>query len=305
MLRNSVLLGRPHELPAGNQRQIVDLGARVEDAGLYGVQLGDHLLVGNRLDRYPYGKYRHEIESPWLEPISVLSSFAVRTSRIRLSMSVLIAPLRPAILLAKQLATLHVLSEGRREPGFGIGWQPEEYQASGVDWGPRQRISRDRIGACRVLWSSQPASFTSATVRFQEVSAFPRPVQDRMPILCGVKLSDSNVDLIAELGDGWAPPPTLSTEELGNGIKKPRGRLRDAGRSEKELVVRSFLKIERDDSGVIDLRRSLEGSREALNLGVDVLCFGFPAGYGSMFPSMTDLARFVNEMGHLAEAYPD
>ncbi len=300
-----MLLGRPQELPAGNQRQIVDLAAIVEDAGLYGVQLGDHLLIGSRLDRYPYGKYRHEIESPWLEPISVLSAVAARTFRIRLSMSVLIAPLRPAVLLAKQLATIDVLSEGRCEPGFGIGWQPEEYQASGVDWSARQRIFRDTIGACRALWNSQPASFTSATVRFQEVSAFPRPVQDRMPILCGVKLTDSNVDLIAELGDGWAPPPTISTEELGTGIKRLRRRFRDSGRSEKELVVRSFLKIERDHSGVIDLRRTLEGSREPLDLGVNVLCFGFPAGYGSMFPSMTDLARFFNDMGRLAEAYSD
>src|SRR5262245_60747822 len=121
MLKVTLMFGRTHELPGKDQAQIVDLARMADEAGLHGVALGEHVSLGARLDNYPYaGGLRHPEgpATPYLEPVATLGAFAAATSRVRLSTGVLLAPLRPAVLLAKQLASLDVLSRGRCEPVF-------------------------------------------------------------------------------------------------------------------------------------------------------------------------------------------
>ena len=77
---------------------------------------------------------------------------AAVTERVRFSTKILIAPLRPAAVLAKTLATMDVLSQGRLEVGVGTGWQREEYEAAGVPWTERGRRLTDTIAACKTLW---------------------------------------------------------------------------------------------------------------------------------------------------------
>ena len=83
----------------------------------------DHLAIGPNTDAYPYGKFPLPSSEPWLEPVTTLAAIAGATRRIRLATGVLIAPLRPALLLAKSLATLDVLCGGRVDLGVGLGWQ--------------------------------------------------------------------------------------------------------------------------------------------------------------------------------------
>ena len=84
--------------------------------------------MGEQTDKYPYGPYPVPIETPWYEPIAMLSAFAAATEQIRLTTGIMISPLRSAGLLAKQLSTLHFLSRGRVDIGFGVGWQEAEYE---------------------------------------------------------------------------------------------------------------------------------------------------------------------------------
>src|SRR5207237_1783610 len=102
----------------------------------------------------------------WLEPLTLLTAVAAITSTIRLATGILIAPLRPAVLLAKTAATLDVLSGGRLELGVGTGWQQEEFEALGVSYEDRWQRTDDAIAACRVLWRDLPSTFESSTLSF-------------------------------------------------------------------------------------------------------------------------------------------
>lgn len=305
MLKISLILGRFDELPGGDQSQATEVARMAEDAGLHALTLGDHLLLGDRLDRYPYGSgFRHPEgqRTSYLEPVAVMAAFAAVTSRIRISTSILLAPLRPAVLLAKQLASIDVLSGGRCEPAFGYGWQPEEYEAVGLDWTDRYRVMRDNVAACRALWGDQPASFESETVSFDGVYSMPRPIQERIPILLGVKPTPRNLALMAEHCDGWDPVSSYTPAELGAGVSSIREAFSAAGRDPDDAIIRGHLLAVRDGNR-IDLDRSFDAAGPLLERGANQLAFQIPVGYGEMFATMGELGRFISEIGTYADKY--
>jgi probable F420-dependent oxidoreductase len=298
-MKVSFFPSRFHELPGGQISQCIDLARMAEDAGLYSIHLGDHVVMGTRTDRYPYGAYRHEIECAWLEPIATLSAFAAVTSTIRLSAGVILAPLRPATLLAKQLASLDQLSDGRCEPGLGVGWQREEYLAQRLDWPTRHTLFEETIAACRALWGEQPASFAGELVRFEEVYSFPRPLQARLPVLCGVRADARNCEMIAALGDGWTP--VGGPDVVRAGSKLLREAFVRAGRDPGELIVRASLPTVMDEHGSIDVRGTLDQAVEFEDAGATVFSVRLPVGYGEMFRSMKDLGAFIETIGREAQ----
>jgi probable F420-dependent oxidoreductase len=203
--------------------------ARIADAcGVDRIVMTDHLMIGPRTDRYPYGRFPFPAEEPWPEPLTTLAAMAGATSRIRLGTGILIAPLRPALLLAKTVATLDVLSGGRVDLGVGTGWQREEFDASGLPFVGRTARMDDTLRACRVLWRDAPASFDSPTVRFEQVWCLPRPVQDPIPIWIGGALGDGNLARLAEYGAGWMPV-AAGPDEVREGRLARRSRPRRRG----------------------------------------------------------------------------
>ena len=99
---------------------LVELARQAEGSGFDGVVIGDHVVLGNRLDRYPYPPVHFPHDSSWMEPLSVLAAVAAVTTRLKLTTGVLVSPLRPAVLLAKTAATVDHLSGGRLELGVGV-----------------------------------------------------------------------------------------------------------------------------------------------------------------------------------------
>jgi probable F420-dependent oxidoreductase len=179
------------------------------------------------------------------------------SSRVRLGTGVLITPLRPAVLLAKTLATLDVLSRGRLEVGVGTGWQREEYAAEGLDFEARWRLFDDGLRACRVLWRDAPARFESPSLSFQDVWCLPRPVQPGGPPLWfGVALGPRNLARIAELGAGWMPMDSRP-EALRAGIARLREAFRAAGRAFDGFGVRAHVAYVRRADKSLDLDASL------------------------------------------------
>ena len=253
---------------AGDPRALVDLAVKAEAAGVDGVVVVDHVLIGERTDRYQWGPFPYGPEAPWLEPITVLTAIATATERLVLTTGVLVVPLRPAALLAKQIATLDVLSRGRVVLGVGTGWQEEEFTAEGLSFADRGRLLTDGIAACRVLWRDSPATFDSSSVSFTNVWSEPHPVQaGGPPVLFSGTLTPRNIRRIVELGDGWIPIMGATLDDVGAGVTILRGAYVDAGRDPSELLVRAPLPLVTAPDGQRDLGASLARVPDVLAAG--------------------------------------
>jgi probable F420-dependent oxidoreductase len=274
--------------------------AKVADAvGIDQIVLPDHLAIGPRTDRYPYGEFPMQADEPWLEPLTTLAAIAGATSRIRLGTGILIAPLRPALLLAKTAATLDALSAGRLDLGVGTGWQREEFEGAGVPFAGRGARMEDTIRACRALWSEAPASFSSPTVSFEDLWCLPRPVQPGgIPIWFGVGLNPRNVARIVELGAGWMPVAARH-EELVAGARLLREACQAAGRDPATLGVRGAVAPKRGADKRLDLARSLEVALPSLEeAGATTASLALAA----FVRSADDIRPFLEELAKLRDA---
>jgi probable F420-dependent oxidoreductase len=253
---------------AGDPKVLVDLSAKAEAAGIDGVILTDHVLIGDRTDRYQWGEFPFPPEAPWLEPLTVLAAVATATDRLVLTTGILVVPLRPATLLAKQVATLDRLSGGRVVLGVGTGWQHEEFTAQGLDPAARGQLLTDFVAACRMLWRYAPATFESPSVSFERVWSEPRPVTaGGPPVLFSGTLTPRNVRRIVELGDGWIPIMGTTVDGLAEGVERLRGAYTEAGRDPADLRVRMPLPLRKGAGGARDLGASMAGVGEVLAAG--------------------------------------
>jgi probable F420-dependent oxidoreductase len=206
----------------GDWQQLLDVARACDDSGVDRLIVNDHVVMGRHTDAYIWGRFPTAPDGPWLEPLTVLTAMATVTSRVRLATGILIAPLRPAAVLAKTIATLDVLSGGRVDLGVGTGWQAEEYDAAALDFTARGELLDDTVGACRALWSDLPAAFTSASLSFTDIFCSPQPMQPRLPVWFAGALTNHNLRRIVELGDGWIPIMGASLDDIGAGAERLR-----------------------------------------------------------------------------------
>jgi probable F420-dependent oxidoreductase len=249
---------------------VLDVVRRADSKGVDLVSLTDHVVIEEHLVNYPYGKFPVGLDFPWYDPVTVLSAIAGATKRIRLSAGVMIAPLRPAVLLAKQLATLDVMSRGRVEIGIGVGWQKAEYDAAGIPFKGRYRRMEEQIEVCRLLWSTAPANYRGESVSFEHIHAWPRPVQKRIPFWFGLAPSDRNFARIAKHGDGWVPMEQ-NPDKLAGHIAKLRAAFAAAGRDPSEAGVRSVPRAVMGSDGKPNLDATLASIPQYEHAGVNVI----------------------------------
>jgi probable F420-dependent oxidoreductase len=223
---------------------------------------------------YPFSGGRFaDPNEPFLEPLIMLAGAATVTTRMRLATTILLAPLRPALLLAKQVATLDVLCGGRLDLGVGVGWQKEEYDAAGAIWDDRFAYMDEQIQACRALWTSAPASFNGKLIKFDRLHAKPFPRQPGgVPIWLGVKPTERSFRRVAELGDGWLPMET-DPDLLAKQIDALRATLTAHGRDPLSVKIRGRPPIIRDSEGRGDLDATLALVPAFIAAGADTLVF--------------------------------
>jgi probable F420-dependent oxidoreductase len=170
---------------------------------------------------------------------------AAVTNRVRLISTIVIAPLRPPVLLAKQAATVHALSSGRFVMGVSTSWHTEEYAALGVPFHERGARLDDLVGACRALWSSTPASYASPSISFEDLICVPRPDHpDDIPIWFGSAYSQRMVRRVAHFGQGWMPfvgPEPKPLEMMARGVAALDEATRAAGRDPARLEISALL----------------------------------------------------------------
>jgi probable F420-dependent oxidoreductase len=154
------------------------------------------LVEGVRRDDYQRG----------LDPLVALSCAIETTRDIRLGTGILLLAQHDPIALAKQIATIDHLSNGRFTLGIGFGWNRAEAEDHGVDFSRRHAIVREYLGCMRALWSEERAEFQGEFVNLPPAWAWPKPVQQpRLRTLIGGGAGDAVLSAVAEYADGWMP----------------------------------------------------------------------------------------------------
>ncbi len=179
-----------------------------EAAGFESLWTVEHVVVpANYASTYPYsdsGKMPGRDDHPIPDPLVWLAYLASATSTIRLATGILILAQRQPLIVAKQLATLDVLSGGRVELGVGVGWLREEYNALGVSFDDRGRRTDEYVAALRTLWSEKEASFSGEFTSFTNCISEPKPLNGQIPIHVGGH-SEVAARRAGRIGDGFFP----------------------------------------------------------------------------------------------------
>jgi len=190
------------------------------------------------------------------------------TERIRLSSSIVVSPIRPVPLFAKELATLDQISRGRVDIGVGVGWQREECEVSQIPWEKRLSRKTDQIRACKALWTQSPATHHGEFYSFDNIYSMPFPVQKcGIPVWFGFALRGANLDRIAELGDGWLPAENRP-EVLAGEIAQIKAAMVEKGRDPSNFQIRTALTPPFEGATIHDALKRIPEYEEA---GVTVL----------------------------------
>lgn len=183
---------------------------------------------------------RSEIDSLWfserlsspgpvLEPVTAMAAVAARTSRLKFGPSVLVAPFRSPIVLARELAMLDYLSGGRALPAVGIGvGDPREFSAAGVSYAERGRRTDEAIRIMRACWTGKSVALAGEFWTLDGVTVLPRPVQEPFPLWVGGN-SEAAMRRAGRLGDGWIPS-FITPDAFAAGVEKTHAFAREAGR---------------------------------------------------------------------------
>ena len=215
---------------------------QAEDLGFDDVWVADHIAVPVGV-AYP--------PSYMVEALVTLSFAAAVTERVGLGTSVLVLPLRRPLVMAKQLASLDVLSSGRLIVGVGAGWLEGEFDACGVPFNRRGDLTDEAIDVMRATWASSPATFEGPTVSFADMKI--KPLPDRhVPIWVGGS-SERALRRAVEKGDGWQGA-FLPFQDVGRLAKRLR---RD--RPEAAFTLSTRVAVDGVSGNLDDLRRQLDG----------------------------------------------
>jgi probable F420-dependent oxidoreductase len=243
--------------------------ARLADrVGVDRVVVSDHVVFGEDLDAYGEpdtggttgGRQPTGPDGHWLEPLTLLTAVAATTDRVRLGTGILLAALRRPAVLAKQVATLDVLSGGRVELGVGVGWLEEEFRVLGVPFERRGKRTDEHIGAMRALWTQELPTYQGEMVSFEHAISRPQPVQGAVPITIGGHTSAA-ARRAGRLGDGFFPGRG-SHDDLQQLFGEVRTAAEEHGRDPDAIELTAGGRGTPGDQGVEEVRALAE-------LGVD------------------------------------
>lgn len=180
-----------------------------------------------------YGEVYRSVQ----DPITPLAYAAAVTSRIRLGVAVVNLPFVAPVVLAKQLATVDVLSGGRLDAGLGNGWSPEEFVATGATKRGQGRRAEEFIAVLRRLWTEDVVEFHGEFYQIPRMRMDPKPVQRPHPPIVVGGNSEATIRRIVAHGDGWAGY-NLTLDEVARFIDRLGAALEAAGRSLDEVTLR-------------------------------------------------------------------
>jgi probable F420-dependent oxidoreductase len=227
--------------PTPDIADLVGFAAEAERAGIDGVMVSEHIVLGPSADgagrpanpRDYAMPGNQDPATPWPSPLVLLSAIAAATERIRLIAGAIISPLRHPLALAKDLATLDRLSQGRLIVLPTVSWHRDEYAALGVPFARRGDLLDEQLEIWSRAWAGSPVSYDGRHYRFREVWLEPQPFRPGGPALWfgGSSVHKRLVDRIVRYGSGFNPlgqPDDAGLARLADGLIS-------AGRSPAEI----------------------------------------------------------------------
>jgi alkanesulfonate monooxygenase len=216
---------------------LLDFAREVERLGFDSIFITDHVIAA-----------KHFYDVSWLDSLTTLTFVAAVTERVRLGTSILIAPLRHPVILAKQIATLEYLSRDRYIVGAGVGWYEPEFEAVGTHKSERGARTDEVLDILTGLLTQERFSYDGRFYRIQDVSIDPRPAH-MPPIWIGggsQLVSDKSPEpprfaksVMARVArsQGWIPRPTSPPEQIASDWAQLQGYLREQGRDPADITV--------------------------------------------------------------------
>ncbi len=249
------------------------VAAAAEAAGFDFLSVSDHLVIpANRESHYPYvagGAFQAANQGHCFDQLSTIAFLAAATRRLKLLASVLVVPHRPAMLTAKMLATIDVLSRGRLIVGAGAGWMKEEFALLDANFPERGKLTDEYLAAFIELWTKETPAFHGQHVDFKDVIFEPKPMQQPHPPLWIGGESPAAIRRAIQFGTTWYPGNNSQTRpldtpaRLADGIGAVRAQCAAAGRDPATL---GFTLLVQDHFEWAD-RRTGDGSERRMFTG--------------------------------------
>ena len=211
-----------------------------------------------------------------------LSAVAAVTDRLKIGTGITLVAQHDPIWLAKKVASLDMISDGRFEFGIGYGWNREEMANHGVDYRTRYPLVAEKIGLMKALWTQERASYEGKMVRLDESWAWPKPVQKPYPpIIMGSAGGPKSFTAIAEFCDGWMP---VGPRNFAAKIATLHDYLERAGRDPSEVEI-----------GVYGAKADPDKWRQWQSLGVSrILIFLPPAPAEVIVPLLDEYRPLID-----------
>ena len=260
-------------------RGIVRMAQEAEDAGFDMVTVSDHVLLGPSAGSSGRMSNPRDYAMPgnqdpftaWPSNIVLLSAIAAATSRIRLGAIALIAPLRNPLVLAHDLATLDLLSEGRLVIQPTVSWHREEYDALGIPFTKRGRILDEQLEVWAKVFAASPVSHHGEFYSFDEVYLEPKAWRPQGPTMWfgGESVHGPIVDRLVRYGSGYHPLGRVTPEDVAT----LEAALAAQGRAMADLELVGGTRVEfPSDDAVAPLPEALEEIPRQMDLGFTTFC---------------------------------
>jgi probable F420-dependent oxidoreductase len=217
---------------------------QAEEAGYGSLWTFQRLLV-------PEGSGMDAVYHSVLDPMVALGFAAARTSRIRLGVALVNLPFVSPAYLAKQAATVDVLSGGRLDLGLGIGWLPEEFTATGATTARRGPRTEEYLAVLRTLWSDEVSSFSGEFYTIPAGRQQPKPVQQPGPPVLLGGMSPAAMERAGRLADGWITSSRADLSAIRPAVEVIQEAAAAAGRGPVRIICRGVVRAGGDGSQLL------------------------------------------------------
>lgn len=239
--------------PYGRWGEIDSMGAavrRAEALGFASVSVSDHTISTT-------GPESAGVTSMWPD-WSVLGTYlALQTTRLRILTS-LVVPYRPVLAMAKQIATLDLVSNGRFTLAAAAGWLKPEFDMLGVDFHQRGSITNEYLQAMKILWTENEPAFSGRHVSFKDILFEPKCVQEpHVPIWVAGGAGAGPIHRLVEHGEGWMPMGGPLNEELRHTVLRVKDDLAAHGRDPGTITFRYTIGIGRPNAALARISQSI------------------------------------------------